>query len=71
MICKAGSLWKVKMLALLCMVGKAKEAGKGCAELLWQENMSNLMVISPSFHKILDLGLQWQHQDLNAMSIIL
>lgn len=28
----------VKMLALLCMVGKAKGAGKGCAELLWQEN---------------------------------
>lgn len=49
------------MLALLCMVGKAKGGGKGCAELLWQENMSSLMVISLSFHKILDLGLQWQH----------
>lgn len=46
----------VEMLALLCMVGKAKEVVKGCAELLWQENMSSLVAISPSFHKILDLG---------------
>lgn len=51
----------VEVLALLCVVGKAKGGGKGCAELLWQENMRKLMVISPSFHKILELGLQWQH----------
>lgn len=60
----------VEMLVLLCMVGKAKGGGKGCAELLWQENTSSL-VISPSFHKILDIGLQWQHQDLNSVSIVL
>ena len=59
MTCKKGSFFVeiVEMLALLCLAGKARGGGKGCAELLWQENMGSLMVISPSFHKILDLGL--------------
>lgn len=71
MIRKTSSLWKLEMLALFCMVGKAVGVGKGCPELMWQENMSSLVVISPSCHKILDLGLQWQHQDLNAVPIML
>lgn len=59
MICKKGSFFveMVKMLALLCLAGKAKANGRGCAELLWQEHMDSLMVISLGFDKILDLGL--------------
>lgn len=59
MIYKTGSLWKLwKCWHCSAWLGKAKGGGKGCAELLWQENMGSLMVISPSFHEIVDLGLQ-------------
>lgn len=51
--------------------GKARGSGRGCAELLWQENLGSLMVISLSFHKVLDLVLYWLHQDLNGTSIVL
>jgi len=36
----------VEMLALLYLAGKARGGWKGCAELLWQENMGGLMAIS-------------------------
>lgn len=45
----------VEILALLYLAGKAGGGGKGCAE--FQKNMGSLMVISPSFRKIPNLGL--------------
>lgn len=59
MTCKKGSFFVeiVEMLALLCLAGKAGGGVKGCAGFLWQEKVVSLMVISPSFHKMLDPGL--------------
>lgn len=59
MTCKKGGFFVEigEMLVLLCLAAKAGGGVKGCAEFLWQEKVVSLMVISPSFHKILDLGL--------------